>query len=90
MPHIRLTINGDTVLNQHVSETQPAPPAGIQRYLDPTSKETPGMLELLSAFGRAVKAGKHLDANLETHPNGYTLTANYNQEPTPWHTAQNT
>jgi len=81
MPLIHLVIDGKTVLNQHVSPTQTAPPADIVKYLTPGAQQQPGVLELLGIFGRAVKANHPLKAALTTTDSGYTIDVTLNTPP---------
>lgn len=77
MSYAHITVDGKTILDRDISNTQTAAPVEIAKYLTPGVPLQPGLIQLMSALGFAIKAGQDITANLRNRPTGYDLTVDH-------------
>jgi len=85
-PHVRITINGETVLDDHLGEWQRKPPAQLQAMAMPKNQPPqPGMKALLISLAEAAATNQPLTADLQSSDTGFILKV----DTTPTHQTPN-
>ncbi|QBI97312.1 hypothetical protein KD930_gp68 [Mycobacterium phage Kevin1] len=78
MSHIRVVINGDTVMDGNTGQWIAKPPAIADLELRAASGEPEPWVQILTTFARAAVADRDATITATTRDTGWTLDVEYN------------